>query len=447
VLTFVVQIRNGSERWRGVVQTWTNSNGVHGRRFDGRASGQFQVGDHLIKPGSRSVVVVQRDCCTRNDPGRSRRGKYFWFHMAQWQNTFGSRGTKRVVQSRNMLTIWRGDVRTWDNNRDGDGHHGRRENSAGNNQFRTGDVLSLEGQPLANPWHPDCIPSTSTGYWANVMTRNAPSWSYEVTTGTTTSDSTSRESSWETSVTNEISGTLNMGGVADIGHTASITATHSTTHTQSASSAVSSSIERSASVTRTLQESGAGTLWQFAVAVRDSCGPVNIETDVLLKTPSGSEPPCCPPGRFMHGPDYAHGPCTTRSECDPACPAAVCDGTAPGSAPTCPPFCINPAQQHHTCANSLCSHCVVCGGAVRPPRGPTMAPTWPRGTNLDGRYAANDPRRYTSGWALSNGSPSSASCSTLCLSQPECQVANSCQSTYFARDRRCYCRLGGSDGV
>ena len=75
VLTFVVQRRGTTVVWRGVVVTWSNSNGVHGRRFSGNANSQWRVGDQLLRPGrGESVVVVQRDCCTRNDPGNSRRG-------------------------------------------------------------------------------------------------------------------------------------------------------------------------------------------------------------------------------------------------------------------------------------------------------------------------------------------------------------------------------------
>ena len=63
------------------------------------------------------------------------------------------------------------------------------------------------------------------------------------------------------------------------------------------------------------------------------------------------------------------------------------------------------------------------------------------GVNIDGGYTYGDPRRYTRGWALSNGLGDPALCDALCKAQPECQSpGNTCTSqAYEADGGRCYC--------
>ena len=60
----------------------------------------------------------------------------------------------------------------------------------------------------------------------------------------------------------------------------------------------------------------------------------------------------------------------------------------------------------------------------------------------DGGYSKNkDNRRYTRGWALSNGFKGSKDdCEKLCNSQPEC-INGICKSKLFESDERCYCKF------
>ena len=43
--------------------------------------------------------------------------------------------------------------------------------------------------------------------------------------------------------------------------------------------------------------------------------------------------------------------------------------------------------------------------------------------SIDGRYGMGDARRYTGGWALSNGEGHRTKCKALCESQPECNIS------------------------
>lgn len=60
----------------------------------------------------------------------------------------------------------------------------------------------------------------------------------------------------------------------------------------------------------------------------------------------------------------------------------------------------------------------------------------------DGGYLKNkDNKRYTRGWALSNGfKGSKEDCEDLCNQQPECKVGE-CESTLYEQDERCYCKF------
>ena len=54
-----------------------------------------------------------------------------------------------------------------------------------------------------------------------------------------------------------------------------------------------------------------------------------------------------------------------------------------------------------------------------------------------------DARRYTGGWALSNGEGDRTKCKALCESQPECKITGQyCNSTAYPSDNRCYCQFG-----
>lgn len=370
--TFVVQTRGGAEVWRGVVTTWSNSNGVHGRRFSGAANSQWQVGDRLIPPGNPSVVVVQRDCCTRNDHGRTRPGKYFWFNMRQWQATFGSRGRESVVQSRDKLTIWRGNVYAWDNNRDGDGQHGRRDpiGSAHPRQFRTGDVLSAPGGSLENPWHPNCNTVTNpVGYWHRVKSSSTENWGYKVQQGRQEEEETTRTEGWERSVESSISATLTFGsneGGLDGQFSASTTVSTTSGSKRSASTEVRQALTRTFSVEEPHTESRPGTIWQFAIQVRDSCGVSHIRTSdtAWVRHEVGNEPPCCMPTESLR-PDFEHGPCKAGSKC--TCSRAVCDGTAPNTTPAtthCPNYCSDNSGfrngGENPCRTNSCKHCPHC---------------------------------------------------------------------------------------
>ena len=63
--------------------------------------------------------------------------------------------------------------------------------------------------------------------------------------------------------------------------------------------------------------------------------------------------------------------------------------------------------------------------------------------SMDGRYSMGDGRRYTGGWALSNGEGDRTKCKALCESQPECKITGQyCNSTAYPSDNRCYCQFG-----
>jgi len=380
-LVFVVQSRGGAEIWRGVVITWSNGNGVHGRRYSGDANSQWRVGDRLVPPGnpsglqnagqncwgscgnqqgpcafcgtglccrfgwhdhsngcdgtigvqgqphhmcaaqgmhSSAVLVVQRDCCTRNDRGRSRRGRYFWFNMRQWQGIFGTRGVKSVVQSRDGLTIWRGNVRSWDNNRDGDGAHGRREpfNSAQNGQFRTGDVLSVPGGSLENPWHPS-RPVAIQGRWKYWFTKSdAAARQYTATVGVTRASGSERTQQWSSEVAVEVT-----SGFSFLGNDAEVTV--SASYSQGASSSISRSTEQSVTSTDMVTFTSPGAVWQFDYTVTDSLGRADIQTIDTATTAHRGQTPCCLPGDSLD-PNRPYGPCRPGAPC--TCPASVCGG-------------------------------------------------------------------------------------------------------------------------
>lgn len=317
-LVFVVQSRSGAEIWRGVVITWSNGNGVHGRRYSGDANSQWRVGDRLVPPGNPSVLVVQRDCCTRNDRGRSRRGKYFWFNMRQWQGIFGTRGVKSVVQSRDGLTIWRGNVRSWDNNRDGDGAHGRREpfNSAQNGQFRTGDVLSVPGGSLENPWHPS-RPVAIQGRWKYWFTKSdAAARQYTATVGVTRASGSERTQQWSSEVAVSVT-----SGFSFLGADTEVTV--SASYSQGASSSISRSTEQSVTSTDVVTFTRPGAVWQFDYTVTDSLGRADIQTIDTATTAHRGQTPCCLPGDSLD-PNRPYGPCRPGAPC--TCPASVCRG-------------------------------------------------------------------------------------------------------------------------
>ena len=63
--------------------------------------------------------------------------------------------------------------------------------------------------------------------------------------------------------------------------------------------------------------------------------------------------------------------------------------------------------------------------------------------SMDGRYPMGNAKRYTGGWALSNGEGDPAKCKILCESQPECKIAGQkCKSKAYPADNRCYCSFG-----
>jgi len=63
--------------------------------------------------------------------------------------------------------------------------------------------------------------------------------------------------------------------------------------------------------------------------------------------------------------------------------------------------------------------------------------------SIDGRYSMGDARRYTGGWALSNGEGDRTKCKALCESQPECKISGQyCKETAYPSDNRCYCKFG-----
>jgi len=64
--------------------------------------------------------------------------------------------------------------------------------------------------------------------------------------------------------------------------------------------------------------------------------------------------------------------------------------------------------------------------------------------SMDGRYSVGDPRRYTGGWALSNGGHGTgAQCEALCQSQPECKEEGMTCFSVAPGGGRCYCSFGG----
>merc|ERR1712100_959181 len=53
----VDQIRNGAQIWSGTVYAWDNHNGVHGRRVNGSAAGQWRVND-VIRPRASPTTTM-----------------------------------------------------------------------------------------------------------------------------------------------------------------------------------------------------------------------------------------------------------------------------------------------------------------------------------------------------------------------------------------------------
>lgn len=79
-------------------------------------------------------------------------GKYFLFKKCDWSSvvgTWSSGDTFDVVQTRGGIEVWSGTVKVWDND---NGVYGLREPiaEAANNQWQTGDILTIRRRSLQN---------------------------------------------------------------------------------------------------------------------------------------------------------------------------------------------------------------------------------------------------------------------------------------------------------
>jgi hypothetical protein len=228
-----------------------------------------------------------------------------------------------------------------------------------------GPTVMLKNGPTATPTASFLNPAGNTkvsGKWVFAKSSSVES-QFTYTVGVTTSEGTTTNKAWSSSVEDSMTRGWSAGVEVCAGAGSDGTgcgedlvqvipgASHTTTMTAGASGESSSSSvtsqESSREVAETLADSKEksmtyslppGAMWQWEYSVTDACtvsrrsSPVMIKVDHLAVTENAEAPPCCIPGYFAD-PAKPHGACvkindTTKSPCLPGCSMETCYPTA-----------------------------------------------------------------------------------------------------------------------
>eukprot|EP01043_Picozoa_sp_COSAG02_P032746 COSAG02_NODE_2202_length_9534_cov_20.277160_9_plen_433_part_00 len=153
-----------------------------------------------------------------------------------------------------------------------------------------------------------CATSTSdllhkTGAWRYVGSVDSAGAKLSYSEGRTISDSTTRSSTWSSTVSKSFQAGF---GVNFWGMSASTTVSSTTAEQIGESTVKAFSEVSSTSETKEYTVPHAGTVWQWSWAADDKCGHVTATTGGFdfVTTPGRAHPPCCLPGLAKNASDY-----------------------------------------------------------------------------------------------------------------------------------------------